>query len=49
MFANVQEYHHATSLKDALKKLGKNGEQVAVPVTGAFHLISSKLRAAMCA
>ncbi len=48
MFANVQEYHHATTLKDALKKLGKNGEQIAVPVTGAFHLISSKLRAATC-
>src|SRR5437867_7475167 len=48
MFANVQEYHHATSLKDALKKLGKNDEQVPVPVTGAFHLISSKLRAATC-
>jgi carbon-monoxide dehydrogenase medium subunit len=48
MFANVQEYHHATSLKDALKKLGKNGEQIAVPVTGAFHLISNKLRAATC-
>lgn len=48
MFPNVQEYHHATTLKDALKKLGKNGEQIAVPVTGAFHLISSKLRAATC-
>lgn len=48
MFPNVQEYHHATTLKDALKKLGKNGEQVPVPVTGAFHLISGKLRAATC-
>ena len=48
MFANVKEYHHATSLRDALKKLGKNGEQVAVPVTGAFHLIASKLRTATC-
>ena len=35
-------------LRDALKKLGKNDEQVPVPVTGAFHLISSKLRAATC-
>ncbi len=48
MFANVQEYYHATSLRDALKKLGKNSEQVPAPVTGAFHLISSKLRAATC-
>ena len=48
MFPNVQEYHHATTLKDALKKLGKNGEQVPVPVTGAFHLIAGKLRAATC-
>jgi CO/xanthine dehydrogenase FAD-binding subunit len=48
MFANVQEYHHATTLKDALKKLSQNGEQVPVPVTGAFHLISGKLRAATC-
>ena len=48
MFANVQEYYHATSLRDALKKLGKNNEQVPAPVTGAFHLISSKLRAATC-
>jgi CO/xanthine dehydrogenase FAD-binding subunit len=48
MFANVQEYHHAATLKDALKKLGKNGEQIAVPVTGAFHLIAGKLRAATC-
>ena len=48
MISNVQEYYHAASLRDALKKLGKNGEQVAVPVTGAFHLISSKLRAATC-
>jgi len=48
MFANVQEYHHATSLRDALKKLGKNDGRVPVAVTGAFHLISSKLRAATC-
>ncbi|MGD1019322.1 MAG: FAD binding domain-containing protein [Verrucomicrobiia bacterium] len=48
MFANVQEYYHATSLRDALKKLGRNDEQVPVPVTGAFHLIASKLRAATC-
>ena len=48
MFANVQEYYHATSLRDAIKKLGKNHEQIPVPVTGAFHLISSKLRAATC-
>jgi len=48
MFANVQEYYHATSLRDALKKLGKNDGQIPVPVTGAFHLISSKLRAATC-
>ncbi|HTS19318.1 MAG TPA: FAD binding domain-containing protein [Verrucomicrobiae bacterium] len=48
MFDNVQEYYHAASLRDALKKLGKNDEQIPVPVTGAFHLISSKLRAATC-
>jgi len=48
MFANVQEYYHAKSLRDALKKLGKNDERVPVPVTGAFHLIASKLRAATC-
>jgi carbon-monoxide dehydrogenase medium subunit len=48
MFANVQEYYHATSLRDALKRLGRNDEQVPAPVTGAFHLISSKLRAATC-
>jgi hypothetical protein len=47
MFANVQEYYHAASLRDALKKLGKNNEQIPAPVTGAFHLISSKLRAAI--
>jgi carbon-monoxide dehydrogenase medium subunit len=35
-------------LRDALKKLGKNDKQLPVPVTGAFHLISSKLRAATC-
>ncbi len=46
MISSAQEYYHATSLKDALKKLGKNGEQVPVPVTGAFHLIAGKLRAA---
>ena len=28
MFANVQEYYYATSLRDALKKLGKNGQQI---------------------
>src|SRR5579871_3299014 len=48
MFDNVQEYYHPTSLRDALKKLGKNEQQVPVPVTGAFHLIASKLRAATC-
>lgn len=48
MISAAQEYHHATSLRDAIKKLGKNGEQVPVPVTGAFHLIASKLRAATC-
>ena len=48
MFAKVQEYYHATSLRDALKKLGKNDQQVPAPVTGAFHLIASKLRAATC-
>jgi aerobic carbon-monoxide dehydrogenase medium subunit len=48
MISNAQEYYHATSLRDALKKLGKNGEQVPVPVTGAFHLIAGKLRAATC-
>jgi CO/xanthine dehydrogenase FAD-binding subunit len=48
MFANVQEYYHASSLRDALKKLGKNEQQVPAPVTGAFHLVSSKLRAATC-
>jgi CO/xanthine dehydrogenase FAD-binding subunit len=48
MISNATEYYHATSLKDALKKLGKNGEQVPAPVTGAFHLISGKLRAATC-
>jgi CO/xanthine dehydrogenase FAD-binding subunit len=48
MVNNVQEYYHATSLRDAVKKLGKNNEQIPVPVTGAFHLISSKLRAATC-
>jgi len=48
MFANVREYYHATSLREALKKLGGNNEQVAVPVTGAFHLISGKLRTATC-
>ena len=48
MISNATEYYHATSLKDALKKLGKNGEQIPVPVTGAFHLIAGKLRAATC-
>jgi CO/xanthine dehydrogenase FAD-binding subunit len=48
MLSNATEYYYATSLKDALKKLGKNGEQVPVPVTGAFHLIAGKLRAATC-
>ena len=48
MISHAQEYYHATSLKDALKKLGKNGEHVPVPVTGAFHLIAGKLRAATC-
>src|SRR5436190_19365115 len=46
MISNATEYYHATSLKDALKKLGKNGENIPVPVTGAFHLIAGKLRAA---
>jgi CO/xanthine dehydrogenase FAD-binding subunit len=46
MFNQVQEYYYATSLRDALKKLGKNGEQIPVPVTGVFHLIAGKLRAA---
>ena len=48
MFSQVQEYYHATSLRDAIKKLGRNDEQIAVPVTGAFHLIAGKLRAATC-
>ncbi len=48
MISAAQEYHHATSLRDAIKKLGKNDDQVPVPVTGAFHLIASKLRAATC-
>ena len=47
MFANVREYYHATSLRDALKRLGKNDEQIPVPVTGAFHLIASRLRASI--
>jgi CO/xanthine dehydrogenase FAD-binding subunit len=46
MISPAQEYYHASSLRDALKKLGQNGEQVPVPVTGAFHLIAGKLRAA---
>jgi len=37
MLSNVQEYYHATSLRDALKKLRKNEQHVPVPVTGAFH------------
>ncbi|HUI07659.1 MAG TPA: FAD binding domain-containing protein [Verrucomicrobiae bacterium] len=48
MAATVQEYYYPKDLRDALKKLGRNDEQVPVPVTGAFHLISSKLRAATC-
>lgn len=48
MFANVQEYYHAASVRDALRKLGKNEPQIPAPVTGAFHLVSSKLRAATC-
>jgi len=48
MAAPVQEYYYPKDLRDALKKLGRNDEQVPVPVTGAFHLISSKLRAATC-
>jgi carbon-monoxide dehydrogenase medium subunit len=48
MISNAQEYYCAASLKDALKKLRKNGEQIPVPVTGAFHLIAGKLRAATC-
>ena len=48
MLSNVQEYYHATSLRDALKKLRKNEQHVPVPVTGAFHLVARKLRAATC-
>ena len=48
MAGTVQEYYYPKDLRDALKKLGRNDEQVPVPVTGAFHLISSKLRAATC-
>src|SRR5206468_776165 len=48
MSSHATEYYHATSLKDAVKKLGKNGENIPVPVTGAFHLIAGKLRAATC-
>jgi carbon-monoxide dehydrogenase medium subunit len=48
MISSAQEYYHATSLRDALKKLGKNDQQIAVPVTGAFHLVAGKLRAATC-
>jgi CO/xanthine dehydrogenase FAD-binding subunit len=48
MAATVQEYYYPKDLRDALKKLGRNDEQVPLPVTGAFHLISSKLRAATC-
>lgn len=44
MISNATEYYHASSLKDAVKKLGKT--DVPVPVTGAFHLIAGKLRAA---
>jgi carbon-monoxide dehydrogenase medium subunit len=46
MISSAKEYYHATTLKDALKKLGKNGDEIPVPVTGAFHLIAGKLRAA---
>jgi hypothetical protein len=42
MFANVQEYYHATPVRDALKKLGKNDQQVPVPVIGAFELIGGR-------
>ena len=48
MAATVQEYYYPKDLRDALRKLGRNDEQIPVPVTGAFHLISSKLRAATC-
>lgn len=48
MAGTVQEYYYPKDLRDALKKLGRNDGQVPVPVTGAFHLISSKLRAATC-
>ena len=48
MMSNAQEYYHATSLRDALRRLGKNDQQVPVPVTGAYHLIAGKLRAATC-
>jgi carbon-monoxide dehydrogenase medium subunit len=48
MLSNVQEYYHATSLRDALKKLRKNEQHVPVPVTGAFHLVARKLQAATC-
>jgi CO/xanthine dehydrogenase FAD-binding subunit len=46
MISPAREYYHATSLRDALKKLRKNADQIPVPVTGAFHLIAGKLRAA---
>ena len=48
MFANVQEYYHAATLKDALKKLGKGNGQVPVAFCGAFHLVRTKLNAATC-
>ncbi len=48
MLSNVQEYYHATSLRDALRRLRKGEPEIPVPVTGAFHLIASKLRAATC-
>src|SRR5438034_11775968 len=48
MISNAQEYYQATSLRDALRRLGKNDQQVPLPVTGAYHLIAGKLRAATC-
>lgn len=48
MINPAQEYYYATSLRDALRKLGKNDQQIPVPVTGAFHLVAGKLRAATC-
>ncbi len=48
MISPAHEYYYATSLRDALRKLGKNDQQIPAPVTGAFHLIAGKLRAATC-